>query len=250
MLPMKRKSPRALRLLTGLLVCLLGVSCASPAHQSDATEEPPEDVVYQVATLNSLLQGNYNGTRTVGDLLRRGTLGLGTVDRLDGEMVIVGGTAYAIRDDGTTDSLGPSTGVPFGVVIPFDADTTVTLRDVSDLSAFQSKLDRHLPATDQIYAFRVTGDFGRLQARSVSAQRPPYPDLETVIANQTEFTFRNAAGTMVGFRIPAPFDGVNAAGYHAHFVTAGRDGGGHVLDLRASTLTVQIDRASSLRVDL
>ena len=208
---MKRKSPRARRLLTGLLVCLLGVSCASPAHQSDATEEPPEDVVYQVATLNSLLQGNY---------------------------------------DGTTDSLGPSTGVPFGVVIPFDADTTVTLRDVSDLSAFQSKLDRHLPATDQIYAFRVTGDFGRLQARSVSAQRPPYPDLETVIANQTEFTFRNAAGTMVGFRIPAPFDGVNAAGYHAHFVTAGRDGGGHVLDLRASTLTVQIDRASSLRVDL
>ncbi|MFB6278302.1 MAG: acetolactate decarboxylase [Salinibacter sp.] len=237
-------------LLMVLLAGLLGVSCASPAPPSDATEKHQEDVVYQVATLNSLLQGNYDGTGTVGDLLRHGTLGLGTVDRLDGEMVIVEGTAYAVRDDGTTDSLGAGTGVPFGVAVPFDPDTTVTLRDVSDLSAFQSKLDQHLSATDQIYAFRVTGDFDRLQARSVSAQRPPYPDLEAVIANQTEFTFRNAAGTMVGFRIPDAFDGVTTAGYHAHFVTASRDGGGHVLDLRSSELTVQIDRASSLRVDL
>ena len=71
-----------------------------------------------------------------------------------------------------------------------------------------------------------------------------------MIANQTEFTFRNTVGTMVGFRIPDSVDGVNAAGDHAHFVTAGRDGGGHVLDLRSSELTVQIDRASSLRVDL
>lgn len=233
-----------------LLAGLLGVSCASPAPPSDATEKHQEDVVYQVATLNSLLQGNYDGTGTVGDLLRHGTLGLGTVDRLDGEMVIVEGTAYAVRDDGTTDSLGAGTGVPFGVAVPFDPDTTVTLRDVSDLSAFQSQLDQHLSATDQIYAFRVTGDFDRLRTRSVSAQRPPYPDLEAVIANQTEFTFRNAAGTMVGFRIPDAFDGVTTAGYHAHFVTASRDGGGHVLDLRSSELTVQIDRASSLRVDL
>ena len=61
---MKRTSPRARHLLTGLLVCLLGVSCASPARQSDVAEEPPEDVVYQAATLNPLLQGNYDGTRT------------------------------------------------------------------------------------------------------------------------------------------------------------------------------------------
>lgn len=238
----------------GLLTCLLVAGCAAPAGSSDptaenTTAEKGKDVIYQVSTLSSLVEGNFGGTEAVGPLMQRGSLGLGTVDQLDGEMIVVGGTAYAIRDDGSVDELDGGTTLPFGVVTPFEVDTTLTLRNVGSFAELQSRLDEKLPSTGQLYAFRITGAFEYLETRSVSAQQPPYPPLQEVIANQTPFTFDDVAGTMVGFRIPDVFEGVNAVGHHAHFVTEERDGGGHVLDVRASELTVQIDRSSALRVE-
>jgi acetolactate decarboxylase len=163
-------------------------------------------------------------------------------------MVIVDGTAYAVRDDGTTDTLDARTGIPFGVVTPFEVDTTLALNTVDGFADLQSRLDEKLPSANQLYAFRITGEFDHLQTRSVTAQQPPYPPLETVIADQTEFTFEDIKGATVGFHIPDVFDGVNSVGHHAHFVTANRDGGGHVLEVRSSKLEVQVDRASSIRV--
>lgn len=233
---------------SGLLLGLLVVGCSAPPTNSETSSAPNDDVIYQVATLNSLLAREYEGTHTVGTLLGQGSLGLGTVDRLDGEMVIVDGTAYAIRNDGTTDELDAGTGVPFGVVTPFEVDTTITLTDVDSFPAFQSRLDEKVPTT-RLYSFRVTGEFDSLETRSVTAQQPPYPSLKSIIANQTQFTFEGIEGTMVGFRLPDVFEGVNAVGHHAHFVTASRNGGGHVLGLRARELTVEIDRSSTLQVD-
>ena len=242
--PLFRPSP-----LLGLLIGLFLMHCTVPADRPHAPQDARQDVMYQVGTLTSLLEGEFESPSTIGDLTQRGTLGLGTVNRLDGEMVIVGGTAYAIRNDGSVDTLDEATGTPFGIVTPFEVDTTLTLRDVDGFSAFQSQLDEAQPATSSLYAFRATGAFDSLQTRSVPAQQPPYPTLEEVIATQTRFPFRNTSGTLVGVRIPAVFDGVNAVGHHAHFITARRSGGGHVLDLHASELTVQIDRSSSLQVN-
>lgn len=142
-----------------LLACLLTVGCMVPAGPPSASEERGEDVIYQVATLSSLLERNFEGTETVGDLRGRGTLGLGTVDQLDGEMAIVDGRAYAIREDGTTDELDSGTGIPFGVVIPFEVDTTLTLSNVGSFGELQSRLDERLSPATPLYAFRVTGDF-------------------------------------------------------------------------------------------
>ncbi|MFB6272297.1 MAG: acetolactate decarboxylase [Salinibacter sp.] len=244
------QSTRTRRVLVlGLLAGLLAVGCTEPTSRPSATEDRRGEVIYQVATLNSLLGGQFEGTDTAGDLTRHGTLGLGTVDRLDGEMIIVDGTAYAVRNDGTTEEVGAETGIPFGVVTRFDPDTTLTLTQVESFADFQSQLDEALPPGTPLYAFKVTGQFDSLQTRSVPAQEPPYPALKEVIANQNTFTFNDAEGTMVGFYIPDVFEGVNAVGHHAHFVTARRNGGGHVLDVRSSMLTVRIDRASSLRVN-
>lgn len=238
----------------GLLICLLAAGCAASAGSSDVTTENTtaekgRDVIYQVSTLTSLVEGNFEGTETVGRLMQHGALGLGTVDQLDGEMVVVGGTAYAIRDDGSVDELDGETALPFGVVTPFEVDTTLTFDAVGSFAELQSRLDERLSSTSRLYAFRISGGFEYLQTRSVSAQQPPYPPLEEVVANQTHFTFDDVTGTMVGFRIPDVFEGVNSVGHHAHFVTEQRDGGGHVLDVRASELTVQIDRSSALRVE-
>ena len=75
---------------------LVTLGCAS-------SEEPrggESDVVFQVSTLDALLEGVYQGEMTFEELRSHGDFGLGTFDALDGEMVKVNGQAYQVKTDG------------------------------------------------------------------------------------------------------------------------------------------------------
>src|SRR5947209_6927470 len=52
------------------------------------------NILFQVSTLDALLQGIYNGSFTVGQLKQQGDFGLGTYEGLDGEMIAVNGHYY------------------------------------------------------------------------------------------------------------------------------------------------------------
>ena len=47
--------------------------------------------IYQVALLQSLAQGYFDGSMTVGDLKTHGDTGIGTFDGLNGEMIVLDG---------------------------------------------------------------------------------------------------------------------------------------------------------------
>lgn len=49
------------------------------------------DTITQVSTLEALLAGDYAGRLSLGQLLGYGNFGLGTFDRLDGEMILLEG---------------------------------------------------------------------------------------------------------------------------------------------------------------
>ena len=55
--------------------------------------------VYQTSTMGALLDGVYEGDVTTRELLRHGDFGLGTFNRLDGEMLVLGGVCYQLRGD-------------------------------------------------------------------------------------------------------------------------------------------------------
>ncbi len=93
------------------------------------------------------------------------------------------------------------------------------------------QLDKQLPTPNLTYAIRLQGTFPYLKVRSVPKQMPPYRPLNDVVNQQQHlFELRNVQGTLVGFRLPQYLKGVNAAGYHFHFITSDRKAGGHVLD--------------------
>jgi acetolactate decarboxylase len=73
-------------------------------------------VAYHYSTINALLRGLYDGDMTIADLARHGDHGLGTVNGLDGELIIVDGTPYQMRADGVVRRLQGSEGTPFAVV--------------------------------------------------------------------------------------------------------------------------------------
>ena len=64
------------------------------------------------------------------------------------------------------------------------------------------------------------------------------------------FELAKPSGTVVGFRFPDFAEGIEVAGYHLHFVTTGRDRGGHVLDCHVRSATARVDVSSDLHVEL
>lgn len=226
-----------------LVVALVG-GCGTPADG--------RDVLYQTSTIHALLAGVYDGELTVGELKARGDFGLGTFDALDGEMVVLDGVVYQVRADGKVRVAPDSTRTPFAAVVRFSPDETMHLdaKPNVDLDKLQMLLEKMLPSKNVPCAVRISGEFRYIKTRSVPRQTRPYPKLTDVVKKQTLFEFRNVRGTMVAFRLPAYMGELNVAGWHLHFLTADRSGGGHVLAARPGKITMQIDHLDAVRLDL
>ena len=206
--------------------------------------------IYQVSTMDALLDGVYDGEVTYGELARHGDFGLGTFNGLDGEMVAVDGRFYHLRDDGGATPVHPDERTPFAAVTFFEAETTRVLEGPLARSALEAAADALAPSGNLFYAVRVDGAFARVITRTVAMQHAPYPPLTEVTAHEQVTTFDGVEGTLAGFRTPDYAQGIGIAGYHLHFITAARDAGGHVLDLELSRGTLAIGSESELHLCL
>jgi acetolactate decarboxylase len=178
------------------------------------------------------------------DLKDYGDFGLGTFDRLDGEMVVLDGAVYQAKADGSIHVANDSAKTPFAEVTSFQPDVVLSLEGSYNLTELERYLEGHLPTKNLFYAIRIDGTFDRMTTRSVHAQRRPYPSLEEALENQTVSELGPTAGTVVGFSSPEYFGGLVATGYHFHFVDGNRSRGGHVLDLQTTNATVIVDQTS------
>jgi len=208
------------------------------------------DSVYQVSTLHALLEGVYDGETPVAELLTRGDLGIGTFNALDGEMVYADGVVYQVTADGKVHVVPPHVKTPFACVTFFEADTSLALAEGTDYEGFKAQLDKQLPTLNLPYAIRMEGTFSHVKTRSVPAQTKPYPRLVEVTKHQPTFEFNDVEGVIVGFRLPEYMNGINVPGYHVHFLTADRKGGGHVLEFTVKAATVEVDTTPRLALVL
>jgi acetolactate decarboxylase len=204
---------------------------------------------FQTSTVAALFDGAYEGDLTVGELLRHGDLGLGTFDALDGEMIVVDGEAWRADVDGHLHRVDPATGTPFAVVTRFRAAEEAALPGPLDHAALLAWLD-DLAGGEPTYAVRIDGELGRVRARSVPRQSPPYRPLADVAADQHVFDLGRVAGTLVGFRFPAVAAGVEIAGFHLHVADEDRTRGGHVLDAVLADGVARIAPLHDLHVEL
>lgn len=202
------------------------------------------DVLFQTSTISALSEGDFDGNLTYGDLKQHGDFGLGTFDDLNGEMIALADEFYQIKADGKAYSVEDSMETPFAVVTFFEPDKTVSLDKMLDYEQLKQYLDSMLPARDIFYAIEVEGTFKYIKARSVSAQSKPYPSLAEALEEQTIFEFHDVIGSLVGFWCPPYVEGINAPGYHFHFITSDRQNGGHLLDCETDNVKVGIDYTS------
>jgi len=227
--------------MTLALAALVLAGCAAP---------PDREVLWQTATVGALLEGVYDGEVTPAELLQHGDLGLGTFNALDGEMVVVDGAVYQVAGDGTVHRPPPETPTPFAAVTFFDTDRVLTADGPLEFDDLKVLIDRTAPAGNLPLAIRITGTFAYVKTRSVPRQTRPYPRLVEVTREQPTFEFRQTRGVMVGFRCPQYVEGINVPGYHLHFLTRDRTGGGHVLELVVHAVRIEIDETPALHVAL
>lgn len=223
---------------------------ASMRHADLHAEREPH-VLFQASTIGALLEGAYEGDLTFAELGQHGDLGLGTLNRLDGEMIALEGEFFRADVDGNVTPVASHERTPFAVVTEFEPTVDERLpAAVRSHEQLLTALDELVPGGASSCAIRLDGRFDLVRARSVPAQTPPYRPLTEVVADQHVFELTEVEGTMLGFRFPAYVEGIEVGGYHLHFLSSDRRRGGHVLDSRTRGLRVRIDPSNDLHVEL
>ena len=200
-----------------------------------------DDVLFQVSTIDALLQGVFDGFFTFEDLKTHGDFGIGTFDSLEGEMVALDGDYYQIKANGVAYPVQGNMTSPFSTVTYFKADQTIAIKNAGNFTQLSRQLDEKLPSRNAFYALRIDGTFPYIKTRSVPKQEKPYPRLADAVKNQSVFELYNVTGTVVGIWAPEFSKGLNVAGYHLHFITADRKAGGHILDLKVDEAMAMVD---------
>lgn len=206
--------------------------------------------VYQTSTMSALLDGVYDGDVTIAELLSHGDFGLGTFNRLDGEMLVLDGVCHHLHADGTVTVADPDALTPFATVTWFHADHRIEITELADRAEVTARIDHALGSANLIVALRIMGEFDEIRTRTVTEQHRPYPPLTAATAGQREAAFSGIHGTLAGFRMPDYEQGIAVAGYHLHFIDDARSHGGHALDYRLRAGTVKVSVQSEMHLSL
>ncbi len=209
------------------------------------------DELFQVQMVQSLLDGNYDGDVTIGELRDKGSFGIGTIQGLDGELVVVDGEFWNIDIDGRSRLAADDQRVPFAVLTDLKVDVTIELPSRTTKDEVQEHVHSVLDDPTGIYAVRFDGRFEHVQFRSVRHQEPPYrPFAEVLETDQQIFERSGLDAVMVGFHFPDHAEGVNFPGWHFHMVDSSRSTGGHVYDFVLEHATVGVGRMRRVHLEL
>jgi acetolactate decarboxylase len=217
----------------------------------DALADSTSDALVQFSLLAALAADDYVGGPKLTEALKRGDFGIGTFDRLDGELILLDGEVFQALADGTVRRADLNGTTPFASVTFFAADGQIESLSAATLSDLDEQLDRKLSAHNSPYALRISGKFESLTLRSVPPQQPPFrPLVEVVRDEQVTWQHANVAGTLLGFRCPEWMGTINVSGYHWHFLSDDRQTGGHVLDCEFTDLALDFDECTSIVIEL
>ncbi|CNH29465.1 alpha-acetolactate decarboxylase [Yersinia aldovae] len=209
-----------------------------------------ECVIYQTSLMSALIGGVYEGNITMSELLKHGNFGLGTFNNLDGELVAFNSKIYQLRSDGSARMARPEQKTPFAVMTFFQPTEERRFEHKMSRKQLHDVID-DVAKTDNLFcALRINGKFSHVETRTVPCQQRPYKPMLEAIAEQPTFAFKHQSGVIIGFRSPNYTQGINVAGYHEHFITDDRSGGGHVLDYQLENGVLTFGTVAKLVIDL
>ncbi len=204
----------------------------------------------QISLFSVLLSGRYGGVVSVAEVKKLGGMAIATMDRLDGEMQMIDGVVYQACADGRIHLPGDDATIPFGTVADFHAERTLQLADIPSYERFEEYMAECSPQETHPLAIHFTGEFRRMKVRAVGRQERDGVGLAEAAKNEALFELADCRGDLVGFRLPGYVSGVNAPGWHLHFMDAERQHGGHVVNFSLLSGVLRLCYADDFQIRL
>jgi acetolactate decarboxylase len=156
-----------------------------------APDHRGEHHFFQVSTLDALIDRRFDGDMPLSELATHGDHGIGTLNGLDGELVLVDGSFFQITVDGLAHEVPKERLTPFALTTFFSADASEVLDGTAARDEVEAAVARLADSDGEAsIAVRLTGTFPRIDARSAIPEEQPYrPFAEAVASNQRKFSF-------------------------------------------------------------
>ena len=144
---------------------------------------------------------------------------------------------------------GPDAGAPFAVVTRFSPQTDVETEPVASFKDLEARCDKYRNSGQHLLRGPLGRAFRRVRTRAVN---PPHPGTRLVDAAkaQSEFSFSDIDGTLVGLWSPGFSSAFSVSGYHFHFLSKDRQHGGHLLDVEAGPLRLKVEALTDFHLAL
>lgn len=204
--------------------------------------------LFQYGTLGALMTGLYDGTLTIKELLMHGDLGIGTLDQIDGELIVLDGKAYQAKSiDGTLSvrEVDSEMTVPYAAVVPHKAVHRFTQEQSISDDELHAHIESYFEGKNLFKSLKIHGTFETMHVRMIPKSQTGEAFV-TVAANQPEHTAKDVTGTIVGVWTPELFHGIGVAGYHLHFLSDDHHFGGHIMDYVMTKGHVEIGQIDQL----
>lgn len=212
------------------------------------------NVIYQVSTLQALALGYTRPVATVEELLEHGDTGLGTFEDVDGEMIVLDGVCYQAKPDGSIVQTKESDGVPFAVAGFLNNNSCFKMEEMTCLEAIKTALTIRIDeafSLNSIHIARIDGCFESIHARAGAPYHSQHVSLKDILSKtQKDFSFEKVRGTLVCVYFPDYMDGINAAGWHMHFLSEDRKLGGHVFEAVMSSGECILQKMDRIEIQL
>jgi len=169
---------------------------------------------------------------------------------MNGELLSLDGKVYQLQAEGNIREADETDQIPFAVSTQFVPQLTkeIQMKNKNDIDNALNSFNDH--AKNLFMTYRIDGHFEYLKCRTVRGQEYKGQPLSELGKKQSVETYENVEGTIIGFRTPKNWQGFGVAGEHLHFITHDRTAGGHVLEMTAEKVEMQMAVASNVHVEL
>lgn len=205
-----------------------------------------EKTIYQISTINNLTKKQFTGLVNLSSLRNFGDFGIGTLEGMDGELILFENCFYRANRDLNVHQPKLTEQSPFFILTKFNPSPKSTYQVDNETDFFQRI--RSAYHYQDLMVIKAEGKFEKIFLRSGEKQYPPYPELKNLLQNTVTKEFIQLEGTLVGFYFPNLFNGMVQEGFHFHFISHDHKIGGHLLKFTKARLKTTIDTKENLTI--
>lgn len=169
-------------------------------------------------------------------------------------MIILDGVCYQARQDGSIVRTEDSTGVPFAVAGSVNGGRKFIMEEMKNIADIKLELTLKIEedfGLNSIHIARIDGFFNIVHARAGAPYRSQHISLKDILSKtQKDFCFERLRGTLVCVYYPDYMDGINASGWHMHFVSEDKKLGGHVFEASFDSAECLLQKMDRIEIQL